>query len=52
MFKKNAGYEIKLFEKVMNEDIKVPDDFIYLTSEPETKNNELIALTDSEAAII
>ncbi len=36
----------------MNEDFKVPDDFIYLTSEPETKKNELIALTDNEAAII
>jgi hypothetical protein len=35
--KKITGYEIKLIEKDMNEDIKVPDDFIYLSAEPETK---------------
>jgi hypothetical protein len=47
-----TGYEIKLIEKEMNEDIKVPDDYIFLTSEPEIKNNELIAMTDNEAANI
>ncbi len=36
----------------MNEDIKVPDDYIYLTSEPETKKNELIAMTDNDATNI
>ena len=36
----------------MNEDIKVPDDYIFLTSEPEIKNNELIAMTDNDAANI
>jgi hypothetical protein len=35
--KKLTGNEIKLIEKDMNEDIKVPDDFIYLSAEPETK---------------
>jgi len=47
-----TGYEIKLIEKEMNEDIKVPDDYIFLTSEPDIKNNELIAMTDNEAANI
>ena len=47
-----TGYEIKLIEKEMNEDIKVPEDYIFLTSEPEIKNNELIAMTDNEAANI
>ena len=36
-----TGYEIKLIEKEMNEDIKVPDDYIFLTSEPDIKNNEI-----------
>jgi hypothetical protein len=36
----------------MNKDFKVPDDYIYFTSEPETKPNELKAMTDNEAAII
>ena len=47
-----TGYEIKLIEKEMNKDIKVPDDYIFLTSEPEIKNNELIAMTDNDAANI
>ena len=45
-----TGYEIKLSSKEMDKDIKVPDDFVYMTSEPETKNNELVAMTDNEAA--
>ncbi len=36
----------------MDKDIQVPDDFVYMTSEPETKNNELVAMTDNEAANI
>ncbi len=47
-----TGYEIKLSSKEMDKDIQVPEDFIYMTSEPETKNNELIAKTDNEAANI
>jgi hypothetical protein len=35
----------------MDREIQIPDDFIYMTSEPETKNNEFIAMTDNEAAI-
>jgi hypothetical protein len=35
--KKMIGYDIIFIEKVMNEDIKIPNDYIYLTSEPETK---------------
>ena len=52
--KKITGYEIKLLEKDMNEEIKVPDDYIYLTSdsEQENKKNELIAMTDNEASNI
>ncbi len=33
-------YEIKLSSKEMDKDIQVPDDFVYMTSEPETENNE------------
>ena len=33
--KKITGYEVKLLEKDMNEDIKVPYDYIFLTSESE-----------------
>jgi hypothetical protein len=47
-----TGYEIKSSSKEMDKDIQVPDDFVYLTSEPETKNNELVAMTDNEAANI
>ena len=32
-----TGYEINLSLKEMDEDINVPDDFVYMTSEPETK---------------
>jgi hypothetical protein len=32
-----TGYEIKLSIEEMDKDIKVPDEFIYMTSEPETK---------------
>ena len=45
-----TGYEIKLSLKEMDKDIQVPDYYIYITSEPETKNNELVAMTDNEAA--
>jgi hypothetical protein len=45
-----AGYEIKLSSKEMDKDIQVPDEFVYMTSEPGTKNNELVAMTDNEAA--
>ncbi len=34
----------------MDKDTKIPDEFVYMTSEPETKNNELVAMTDNEAA--
>ncbi len=47
-----TGYEIKLSLKEMDKDIQVPDDFIYMTSEPETKKNVLIAPTENEAANI
>jgi hypothetical protein len=36
----------------MDKDIQVPDDLIYMTSEPESKNNELVAMTDNSAANI
>ena len=36
--KKITGYEIKLLEKDTNEDIKVPDDYIFLTSDSEQEN--------------
>jgi len=32
-----TGYEINLSLKEMDEDVYVPDDFVYTTSEPETK---------------
>ena len=47
-----TGYEIKLVVKETNEEIKVPDEFTYVTSEPEVKKDELIAMTDNEAANI
>ncbi len=45
-----TGYEIKLSLKEMDKDIQVPDDFVYLTSEPGTKNNESVAMIDNEEA--
>ena len=46
----NKGVTGKLSSKEMDKDIQVPDEFVYMTSEPGTKNNELVAMTDNEAA--
>ncbi len=50
--KTKPEHEIKLSLKEMEKDIQVPDDFDYITSEPETENNKLTAITENEAAII
>lgn len=48
--KKKIDYDVKIIVKEMNEDVNIPDD--YEIPDREISNNELIAMTDNEAADI